>query len=276
LDNRAFFFQEDKLLLPADFPDSFMERGIPLELAKEFTNPDIFQIPPLEAPSAEAPDAAPLAAPITGVVVAPAPLPENWMAVQVRQVLTMLSNGVAEGRGGLGRMLRAFHIAQWRRDSRFCGACGSVNSDVSGEPARQCPACGRTEFPRISPAVIVVITDNSGRILLAHNKKFRSGVYSHISGFNEAGETLETTVAREIREEVQIEVQDVQYLRSQPWPFPNSLMLGFSARHLSGTICPDGVEIEDARWFDRDNLPELPGKGSLSRFLIGLWLNGVL
>jgi NAD+ diphosphatase len=124
----------------------------------------------------------------------------------------------------------------------------------------------------VCPAIIVIITDDKDRILLAHNKKFRSGLYSLISGFNEAGESLEDTVAREVREEVNIEVKDAVYVRSQPWPFPNSLMLGFSARYLSGEIRPDGIEIEDARWFDRDNLPELPGEGSLSRFLINLWL----
>jgi NAD+ diphosphatase len=136
--------------------------------------------------------------------------------------------------------------------------------------------CGRHEFPRISPAVIVAITDDENRILLAHNKNFRAGVYSLIAGFNEAGESLEATVAREIREEVNIEVADIAYIKSQPWPFPNSVMLGFSARYSSGTLRPDGVEIEDARWFTRDNRPTLPGGGSLSRELINRWLTGSL
>jgi NAD+ diphosphatase len=174
-------------------------------------------------------------------------------------------------------MLRAFHIAQWRRESRFCGSCGSPNGDAdSGELARQCPACGRLEFPRISPAVITIIINDEGKALLAHNKKFAPGVYSLIAGFNEAGESLEHTVAREIREEVNIEVRDIRYIASQPWPFPNSLMLGFAARYASGDIKPDGVEIEDARWFGRDALPGLPGLGSVSRYLIGRWLDGNL
>jgi NAD+ diphosphatase len=101
-------------------------------------------------------------------------------------------------------------------------------------------------------------------------------VYSLISGFNEAGETLESTLVREIREEVNIEVRDAAYVKSQPWPFPNSLMLGFKARFLSGTVKPDGDEIEDAAWFSPDNLPELPAEGSLSRFLINSWLSGNL
>jgi NAD+ diphosphatase len=176
-------------------------------------------------------------------------------------------------------MLRAFHIAQWRRESVFCGSCGAKNNDVVLpdsavlEPQRRCPACGRSEFPRISPAMIVMITDDDNRILLAHNSKFRSRIYSHVSGFNEPGETLEATVIREVREEVNIEIRDIAYIQSQPWPFPNSLMLGFSARYKSGTIKCDGIEITDAKWFTRETLPELPGQGSLSRFLIERWLN---
>jgi NAD+ diphosphatase len=141
---------------------------------------------------------------------------------------------------------------------------------------RICPKCGRTEFPRICPAVIVIITDDENRILLAHNKRFKEGVYSHISGFNEAGETLEETVVREVREEVNIEVKDIVYIKSQTWPFPSSLMFGFKARYLSGTIKPDGEEIEDAKWFTKDNLPGLPGGGSLSLELINNWINGNL
>jgi NAD+ diphosphatase len=99
-------------------------------------------------------------------------------------------------------------------------------------------------------------------------------VYSLIAGFNEAGESLEATVAREIREEVGLEVRDIRYIASQPWPFPNSLMLGFTARYASGELRPDGLEIEDARWFGRDNLPLLPGFGSVSRSLIEGWIAG--
>jgi NAD+ diphosphatase len=101
-------------------------------------------------------------------------------------------------------------------------------------------------------------------------------LYSLISGFNEAGESLEETVVREIYEEINIDVKDIVYVKSQAWPFPNSLMLGFKARYSSGTIISDGIEITDARWFTKDNLPELPGEGSISRFLINCWLNGTL
>jgi NAD+ diphosphatase len=259
LEKRAFFLQGDSLLLPVNTPDSQIESGLLIELSKYFDAPDIFEIPELNGGSS---------AVITVVSVSPdAILPENWNNIPVRQILTMFS-------GKTEHIIRACHIAQWRPSSRFCGTCGAKNDDVPMQTQRICPKCGRTEFPRICPAIIVVITDDENRILLAHNRRFKNDVYSHISGFNEAGETLEETVVREVREEVNIEIKDIVYIKSQPWPFPCSLMLGFKARYLSGTIKPDGEEIEDAKWFTKDNLPDLPGKGSLSLELINSWLNG--
>ena len=184
---------------------------------------------------------------------------------------------MADGAGPIGRIFRSYHIGLWRRESRFCGSCGSANRDAEGgDLGRVCTVCGRLEFPRISPAVITIVINDKDEALLAHNKKFLSGIYSLIAGFNEAGESLEATVAREIKEEVNLDVRDIRYIRSQPWPFPNSLMLGFTARHCGGELKPDGIEIEDARWFSRDKLPNLPGNGSVSRYLINLWLNGKL
>jgi NAD+ diphosphatase len=272
LNSGAFFFQGNTFLLPADIPDSQMDRGIPLDFAGQFDRPDIFEIPANEGT-------------ITGVSLSPeCSLPPGWRAVPVRRGISLLAGGVTDEDPSTGyalkppieRLFRAFHIAQWRRESRFCGSCGNRNADAPGELARLCPVCGRLEFPRISPAVITVITNDEDKALLAHNKKFLPGVYSLIAGFTEAGESLEATVVREIREEVNIEVKNIRYIASQPWPFPNSLMLGFSARYASGTIRVDGVEIEDAQWFDRDALPELPGTGSVSRYLIGRWLEGSL
>ena len=265
LNQKVFFFQGDTLLLPADFPDSQIDAGLPLEFSEHFEAPDFFEIPTIDVfPTST----------IKGVSVPlQAVLPENWKAVSVRQILTMSSAGVV---GDPCRIIRACHIAQWRHNSRFCGTCGAENADVPKQAQRICPKCGRAEFPRICPAVITVITDDENRILLAHNKRFKAGIYSHISGFNEAGETLEETVVREIREEVDIEVREIVYVKSQAWPFPNSLMVGYKARYSSGTIRPDGEEIEDARWFCKDNLPELPREGSLSRILINSWLAGTL
>ncbi|MCL2211713.1 MAG: NAD(+) diphosphatase [Treponema sp.] len=209
---------------------------------------------------------------------------------QIKEVRQLLADYSVEGYGieglerlkDLGDILHACHISQWRWDSRFCGTCGALNGDApSCSPDqllvhRVCSKCGRIEFPRICPAVITVITDDENRILLAHNKRFKAGVYSHISGFNEAGESLEETVVREIQEEVNIKVKNIEYIKSQPWPFPNSLMVGFKARYSSGTITPDGEEIEDAKWFTKNDLPELPANGSLSRFMINDWLAGRL
>jgi NAD+ diphosphatase len=130
------------------------------------------------------------------------------------------------------------------------------------------------EYARISPAVILRITNSEGQLLLAHNTRFAPGMYSLIAGFVEAGETLEAAAIRETYEETGITIGDIQYLDSQPWPFPNSLTIAFSARHIAGTVKPDGVEIEDARWFSRDSLPALPGSGSMSRRLIEEWMMG--
>ena len=266
----AYFFQGDSLLIHGDnslpdAPAAQITSGFPVEFSKDFNNPDIFEIPALEKSGFA----------ITAVSVSrETNLPESWKALPVRQIIAMLGTADNADITCFRRILRACHITQWRQASQFCGTCGARNIN---EPAnRLCPVCGRIEFPRICPAVIVIITDDEDRILLAHNTRFRLGVYSHISGYNEAGETLEETVVREVLEEVNIEVKDIMYIQSQPWPFPDSLMLGFKARYSSGTIKCDGVEIEDAKWFSKDNLPELGGQGALSRILINKWLTAAL
>jgi NAD+ diphosphatase len=214
---------------------------------------------------------------IGGFLLSPeAPLPRSWRKMPIRQSLAQITEGILDGSGPAGYLFRTWHITQWRRDSAFCGTCGSPNGDAPAEMARLCPSCGRLEFPRIAPAVIVLIINDRDEALLAHNRNFIEGVYSLIAGFNEAGENLEATIVREIREEVGLEVRDIRYRASQPWPFPNSLMLGFTACYASGILKPDGVEIEDARWFPRDRLPKLPGPGSVSRYLIEKWLSQAL
>ena len=242
---------------------------MPLDYAADFPFSDVFTISTLSNDAGNGV--------ISGVLLSSeTPLPENWQAIPVRQAFSLITNGLRDGAGQAARILRAFHIAQWRGESRFCGSCGSKNIDSSDELARHCPACGRTEYPRIAPAVITLILNNEGKTLLAHNKKFSSGTYSLIAGFVEAGESLEAAVARETREEVSIDLCNIQYVVSQPWPFPNSFMLGFTARYAGGTIQPDGVEIEDARWFSKEELPRLPGPGSVARYLIERWLEGTL
>jgi NAD+ diphosphatase len=168
-----------------------------------------------------------------------------------------------------------FQLLHWRRTHRFCGACGTENQDKPGERALACPNCGQLAFPRIDPAVIVGIRRDD-RLLLAHNRRFRGNMHSIIAGFVEVGETLEQSVAREIREEVGIEVRNIRYFGSQSWPFPSTIMLGFTAEHASGELTPDGDEILTADWFERDRLPEIPGHGSISRRIIDAFVNGDL
>jgi NAD+ diphosphatase len=265
---RIFLFQGSSLVLKDDIPDDDLALGIRRELVREsFNDLDVFEVPAVDGEPGV----------LHGASLGENPLPAGWRAVPVRQGLSQISAGkTVDGTGPIGRMLRVYHVVQWRRDAAFCGSCGAKNADAPDELARLCPVCGRREYPRISPAVITLIIREDGRALLAHNKKFAEGVYSLIAGFNEAGESLEATVAREIREEVGLEVRDIRYIASQPWPFPNSLMLGFTARHASGEPHPDGIEIEDAQWFSRDKLPKLPGNGSVSRYLINNWLEGKL
>jgi len=131
--------------------------------------------------------------------------------------------------------------------------------------------CGHAAFPRLSPAVIVRVT-RGDEILLARAQRFPGGMYSVLAGFVEPGESLEECVARELAEEVGIEVADITYFSSQPWPFPHSLMIGFTARWISGDLRLEEAEIADAQWFTRERLPELPGSLSIARKLIDDWL----
>ena len=267
----AYVYQGSKLVVPENTPDNRIQDEINLELIdnsfRNIAEIDSFVISALDDTGD-----------IRGISIPEGDLPQGWKAIPMRQALNIMTGeNMADGTGPVGRIFRSHHISLWRKESRFCGSCGGANDDAGTEDlARQCSVCGRLEFPRIVPAVITIVTNDRGEVLLAHNNKFLPGIYSLIAGFNEAGESLEATVAREIKEEVNIEVKDIRYIRSQPWPFPNSLMLGFAARHERGEIKPDGIEIEDAQWFSRDKLPSIPGYGSVSRYLINLWLEGEL
>jgi NAD+ diphosphatase len=167
---------------------------------------------------------------------------------------------------------RAVQIAEWHQNHRFCGRCGTPTEDVPGERAKRCLDCGLLAFPRLAPAVIVRVT-RGDEILLAHGARFPEPIYSVLAGFVDPGESVEECVAREIREEVGIELEQIRYFGSQPWPFPHSLMLGFTARYAGGEIVIDESEIVDARWFSRGDLPRLlPGPISIARWLIDDWL----
>lgn len=170
-------------------------------------------------------------------------------------------------------LLKGRALSIWLESALYCGACGSPLVDAHGQDSvgRICSACSRLHFPKISPAVITLVTKGD-TILLARNARFPGRRFGLIAGFVEPGETLEETVHREVLEEAGIEVEDLVYRRSQPWPFPDSLMLAFTARWKSGEPVPDGEEIVEIRWCTRDDLPDIPPPGSVARTLIDDYL----
>lgn len=162
---------------------------------------------------------------------------------------------------------RATQLLDWRINHRYCGRCATATTLDHGEMAMRCPACGFLAYPRLSPAVMVLVRDGE-KLLLARGPHFAPGVFSALAGFVEPGETVEQCAVREVREEVGIEIRDLRYFGSQPWPFPNSLMLAFVAEYGGGELRPDPGEIEAADWFLPSALPTLPDPVSLARRLI--------
>lgn len=171
---------------------------------------------------------------------------------------------------------RAVQIAEWARTHRFCGRCGTPTESSTSDRSMKCPACGLMAYPRLAPAMITLVTRGEPGpdqlALLARGVQFRAPMYSCLAGFVEPGESLEQAVVREVREEVGIEVGNVRYWGSQPWPFPHSLMIGFQAEWVSGEIEIDPAEIVDAQWYRRDELPNIPPRISIARKLIDAWL----
>lgn len=173
----------------------------------------------------------------------------------------------AEDEAEYARLARASQLATWFDQHRFCGRCGTELVAHERDLARVCPACELVQYPRISPCIIVLVRRGS-QCLLARSGRFPPGRFSTLAGFVEAGESAEAAVHREIREEVGVEVKNLQFFASQAWPFPHQLMLGFFADYAGGELVPDGDEILEAGWFGRDNLPDLPPPFSISRQLI--------
>ncbi len=168
---------------------------------------------------------------------------------------------------------RALQTLAWARDHAHCGRCGTPTAKLPGERALACTSCGVAAYPRLSPAIIVLVR-RGDEVLLCHGTRFPSRMYSCLAGFVDPGESLEEAVHREIREEAGIEIDDVTYVSSQPWPFPNSLMVGFTARYAGGDLTLDPSEIVDGGWFSREALPELPPYPSIARHLIDGWIDG--
>jgi len=166
---------------------------------------------------------------------------------------------------------RAMHAADWLTTSRFCGRCGTKTALLDGERGMSCPSCGLHIYPRISPAIITLVRKGD-LALLASNTKFPGAFYSTLAGFAEIGESLEETLVREVKEEAGVHVGNVRYFGSQPWPFPNSLMIAFTAEWESGEIVIDPKELSDAKWFTAFDLPMIPPPLSIARQLIDAWI----
>jgi NAD+ diphosphatase len=188
-------------------------------------------------------------------------LPEGLRIAGLRQWFGMLPDDE------LAIAMRGSQLLQWARTHRFCGGCGGPTQKVSGERARRCPACRLSTYPRISPAMMVLIT-RGRQLLLARGHQFPPGRYSALAGFLEAGETIEQAICREVHEEVGVDIQRLRYFGSQSWPFPHSLMIAFRAEWAGGEIRVDPNELADARWFDLEALPDLPPRLSIARALI--------
>lgn len=169
---------------------------------------------------------------------------------------------------------RAYQILHWYNNTKYCGRCGSRNKIQDNEISKTCPNCSLVTYPKISPAIIVTVTKGD-KILLAHNKNFPEGMHSNVAGFLEPCETLEDCVKREVYEETGIKIKNIKYFGNQPWPFPDSIMIGFFAEYESGEIKVDGEEIECANWFTKDNLPKLPEKYTIARKMIDTFLDNL-
>ncbi len=174
---------------------------------------------------------------------------------------------------------RALACLEFEDQHRYCGRCGTLTASGvlpatsnTTERVRTCPQCSLTFHPRIPPAVIVLV-ERDGELLLARGAQFPSGLFSAVAGFVEIGESLEQTARREVREEVGVEITDLRYFSSQPWPFGHSLMVAFHARYAGGELRPDGTEIVEAAWFSRAALPLLPPPISIARRMIDAFLS---
>lgn len=171
----------------------------------------------------------------------------------------------------LGVAALASQLAHFLKTHQRCGECGAALLSKPGERCLRCAACERDLYPPVAPCVIVLVHDGP-RVLLTRQPRFPPGMYGLVAGFVEPGESLEVCAQREILEEVGLEVGDLRYVASQPWPFPSQLMVGMTARYLRGELVVDTRELEEARWFDVSALPALPPPFSIARHLIDLFV----
>ena len=187
--------------------------------------------------------------------------PEGWQWRGLRSLFLQIPDP------SLALAGRSSQVVEWDRSHRYCGRCGTPTLDKPDERAKQCPACGYVVYPRVSPAMMVLVT-RGRELLLARANRFPNAMYSALAGFVELGESIEDCIHREVREEVGVEVDNLVYFASQSWPFPHSLMIAFTAEYAGGDMRPCDAEIADAKWFSLDALPQLPSPVSISRKLI--------
>ncbi len=197
----------------------------------------------------------------TGALDAECPLPpglrsESLLPSQTRLVEDVLSLG------GL-----ALQIVTWQATSRFCPQCGKPTTPIAGERGKKCSGCGYEHYPHLHPAIIVLVRDGE-RVLLTRKSFWPKGRYGLVAGFVDQGESLEGAIRREVCEEVGVQVRDLTYITSQYWPFPSQLMVGFTATYAGGEVRVNHEELEDARWFSVHELPNLPPKLSIARYLL--------
>ena len=179
----------------------------------------------------------------------------------------------------------ALSLANWHRRHGYCSVCGQATEPNRGGWSRFCEACGAEHYPRVDP-VVIMMAEHEGRLLLGRQPHYAAGRFSALAGFVEPGESIEAAVARELREEAGIVVEDVRYLCSQPWPFPSSLMIGAHARSLGDSLTIDMNELEDARWFSRKEVVaalandpaapfQPPPRAAIARTLLEQWVDGL-
>jgi NAD+ diphosphatase len=191
-------------------------------------------------------------------------LPDGWKAID----LWRLHGSIPEQDWVIAGY--AAHILHWRRTSAYCPVCGHIMGPMGQEWMRECPQCKHQRYPQISLAVLILVHDGADRVLLSHQPGWGE-MYSILAGFVLPGESLEECVHREVEEEVSVQVTDLVYAGSQPWPFPQQLMIGFTARYAGGEIRIDEQELDRAAWFAVGELPPLPPTLSLSRRMIDAW-----
>jgi len=179
----------------------------------------------------------------------------------------------------------ALSLANWHRRHRFCSVCGQETLPNRGGWSRACEGCGNEHYPRVDP-VVIMMAEHDGSLLLGRSHHYPPGRYSALAGFVEPGETIEAAVVREVKEEAGVEVADIRYLASQPWPFPSSLMIGAHARALSDSLTIDRSELDDARWFSREDVVgalagddnaafQAPPRSAIARTLLEAWVTGL-